>query len=74
MKSKKEVSDKVVFILLVVAIIISVLAVYMIFDYTSNDKFVSGETTANVRTEYVTTGQIVLNVVESETNAEGGEV
>ena len=65
-KQKKEVSDKVVVALLVVAVVVSILGAYIVYDY-SNSYEIEGEPVL----EDHTTGSVVLRVVE---NPDLGEV
>ncbi len=59
-KQKKEVSDKVVVALLVAAVIVSILGVYVVYDYSNSYEIESEQIL-----EDHTTGSVILNVVEN---------
>ena len=59
-KLKKEVSDKVVVALLVAAVIVSILGVYVVYDYSNSYEIESEQIL-----EDHTTGSVILNVVEN---------
>jgi hypothetical protein len=59
-KQKKEVSDKIVVVLLVVAVVVSILGAYVVYDYSQSNVY-DGEPVL----EDHATGSVILNVVEN---------
>jgi hypothetical protein len=67
-KSKKEVSDKVVIAMLIVAVVVSVFGAYMVYDYSSSYDNFEGKQSSS---ESYSVGYVSLNVVGDELNGEG---
>ncbi len=67
---KREVSDKVIIALLVVAVIVSIFGAYAVYDYSHS---YGGPVTNNIVLESSATGFVGLNVVADEIKEEGVE-
>ena len=59
-KERKEVSDKVVVVLLIAAVVVQVLGAFVVYEYSNSYDF-SGEGSSQDHS----TGSVVLNVVEA---------
>ena len=65
---KKEISDKVIIALLVVAVVVSVFGAYAVYDYSHS---YDGPVTTNKVLESSATGFVGLTVVADEVKEEG---
>lgn len=66
--TKKEVSDKFIITLLIVAVVVSVVGAYIIYDYSSSYKF-SQPQIQSIKEDFAT-GSVILNVVEITNNGD----
>jgi hypothetical protein len=65
---KKEVSDKVVVVLLVIAVVVAVLGAYFVYDYSNEYSVDDGR---QVTHDYAS-GHVILNVIEKQHMVGGG--